>query len=83
MKLIYFAWVRDHTGCAEEEVLLSPEINTVGALVQHLAQRSDGYARAFENLSVVRVAVNQEFATLDTALDGAEEVAFFPPVTGG
>lgn len=83
MKLIYFAWVRDHTGCAEEEITLPPEIDTVGALVQHLAKRSAGYARAFENLSVVRAAVNQEFATLETSLDGAREVAFFPPVTGG
>ena len=83
MKLVYFAWVRDHTGCAEEDIKLPEDITTVEALAMHLAARSDAYHKAFHNLKAVRAAVNQEFATVDTVISDADEVAFFPPVTGG
>ncbi len=83
MKLVYFAWVRDHTGCAEEEMSLPKGITTVEALAMHLASRSDAYHKAFHNVNAVRAAVNKEFATGDTIVSNTDEVAFFPPVTGG
>ena len=83
MKLVYFAWVRDHTNCAEEDFELPHNIETVGALAEFLASRSDAYHKAFHNLKAVRAAVNHEFATLDAPISNADEVAFFPPVTGG
>ena len=83
MKLVYFAWVRDHTDCAEEDIDLPNHIGTVGALAAYLAMRSDAYYKAFHNLKAVRAAVNREFVTLDAPVSDADEVAFFPPVTGG
>ncbi len=83
MKVLYFAWVRQRTGVSEETVEVPEAVTTVGELASHLAQRDDGYAAAFENMGVIRAAVDQEHVGLDHPLAGAREVAFFPPVTGG
>ncbi len=83
MKILYFAWVRQRTGTGEEEIELPDGVQTVGELAAHLSMRDEGYAAAFENMSVIRAAVDQEHVTLDHQLAGAREVAFFPPVTGG
>lgn len=83
MKLLYFAWLKSKTGAAEEEVSPPPEVATVGQLIDWLKQRSPGHAEAFADLSVVRCAVNQDYARLDAPVRTGDEVAFFPPVTGG
>lgn len=83
MKLVYFAWVRDHTGSAEEEIRLPETVTTIEALAKFLASRSDAYHKAFHNVKAVRAAVNKEFAAGDTIISDTDEVAFFPPVTGG
>ena len=83
MKIMYFAWMREHTGCAEEQLDLPESITTVADLVEHLHQRSPGHAKALSNMDVVRVAVNLSYCTLETSITNGDEVAFFPPVTGG
>ncbi|NOG72377.1 molybdopterin converting factor subunit 1 [Roseicella sp. DB1501] len=83
MRVLYFAWVRQKVGVAEEDVSPPPEVRDVAGLVAWLAARSPGHAAAFAQARQIRAAVNQEFATPDASLAGAEEVAFFPPVTGG
>ena len=83
LTVLYFAWLRERTGVAEERVAPPPGVTSVAALVDWLAGRSAGHAAAFANRSVVRCAVNQEFADPATALHPGDEVAFFPPVTGG
>ena len=83
MTLLYFAWVREQIGRDAEEVALPADVRTVAALLAWLQGRGDGYARALEDLSVIRVAVNQEFAAADHAVADGDEVALFPPVTGG
>ncbi len=83
MKVLYFAWLRSKTGVAEETVAPPPGVTTVGGLIEHLKARGGGYAEALKDLSCVRVAVNQEFAELDQAIGAGDEVALFPPVTGG
>ena len=83
MKVLYFAWLKSKTGLGEESVTPPPGVATVGQLVEHLRTLSTGHAAAFETLSVVRVAVNQEYGGLDTPVKSGDEVAFFPPVTGG
>ena len=83
MKILYFAWVRQRVGRAEETVSLPPEVTTVGRLIDWLKSRDEAYANAFADLRIIRAAVNQEIAPLDAPLSGAREVAFFPPVTGG
>ena len=83
MKLLYFAWVRERIGVAEEDVSPPAEVATVADLVAWLAARSDGHAAAFADPAKLRAAVDQAFVPLDTAIAGAREVAIFPPVTGG
>ncbi|HYN00467.1 MAG TPA: molybdopterin converting factor subunit 1 [Aestuariivirgaceae bacterium] len=83
MKILYFAWVRQRVGIAEETVDPPAEVTTVAKLIDWLKARDEAYANAFADLRVIRAAVNQSLVPLDTPLSGASEVAFFPPVTGG
>ncbi|MBM3518917.1 MAG: molybdopterin synthase sulfur carrier subunit [Alphaproteobacteria bacterium] len=62
---------------------LPPGIATVGALVDWLRKRGPNYAEALSDLGVVRIAVNQEHVGLDAPVRDGDEVALFPPVTGG
>lgn len=83
MKILYFAWLRQRTGIGEEDIELPPEIDDVAALIGWLKRRGPDFAEALADTSAIRVAVDQEFAALDTTLAGATEVALFPPMTGG
>jgi molybdopterin converting factor subunit 1 len=83
MRVLYFAWVRQRVGVAEEEVSPPPEVRDVAGLVAWLSTRSPGHAAAFAQARQVRAAVNQEFAGPEAPVRTGDEVAFFPPVTGG
>ena len=83
MKLLYFAWLRAKIGMADEEVDPPAEVADVGGLIDWLKTRGPGYAEALANPEVVRVAVNQEYVGRDHPVVGNDEVALFPPVTGG
>jgi len=83
MRVLYFAWVRQKVGMAEEEVAPPPEVTDVAALMAWLVGRSPGHAAAFAHGRSIRAAVNQEFAAPDRPIGAGDEVAFFPPVTGG
>ena len=83
MKLLYFAWLRARIGCAEEEVELPPRVRDVSGLLDWLRSRGGGYAEALRDLSIVRVAVNQDYVGSEHPLQEGDEVAIFPPVTGG
>ncbi|MBJ3761686.1 molybdopterin converting factor subunit 1 [Maribius pontilimi] len=81
MDILYFAWLRERIGIPRERV--DTDAATVADLVDELTAREDRYAVAFGDLGAIRVAVDQELTEFDAALDGAREVAFFPPMTGG
>ena len=83
MKILYFAWLRERIGTGEEVLEPPPAVSTVAELVAHLAARSPAHAEAFAPGKPVRCAVNLDFATPETKLGPGDEVAFFPPVTGG
>jgi molybdopterin converting factor subunit 1 len=83
LTILYFAWLRERVGASEEQVSLPAGVRTVGELIAWLAERSPGHASAFANRRTVRCAVNQEFADPDSRVGPGDEVAFFPPVTGG
>ena len=83
MKLLYFAWVRERVGKPEEEVELPAGVATVADLVAWLCGRGEEYARAFENPKVIRAAIDRAHVKPETAIAGAREIAFFPPMTGG
>ena len=81
LDILYFAWLRERVGHSKERFETSA--GTVRELVEELKAREDRYALAFSDMSAVRVAVDQDLTDLDASLDGAREVAFFPPMTGG
>jgi molybdopterin synthase sulfur carrier subunit len=83
MKVLYFAWLRQRTGIGEETVSPPPSVRNVAELVEWLRTRGPGHAEALQDLSAIRVAVNQEFATVDAAVAPGDEIALFPPMTGG
>jgi len=83
LKLRYFAWVRERIGKPEEEIEPPAGIVTVGELIGWLRGRGDEYAHAFENPKVIRAAIDRAHVRPDTAIVGAREIAFFPPMTGG
>jgi len=83
MRVLYFAWVRQKVGVAEEEVSPPPEVRDVGGLMRWLAGRGAGHAAAFADPRQLRAAVNQDFATPEQRIAPGDEIAFFPPVTGG
>jgi sulfur-carrier protein len=83
VKLRYFAWVRERVGKAEEDVNPPAGIATVAELVDWLARRGGGYAYAFENPKVIRAAIDKSHVRADARIQGAAEIAFFPPMSGG
>ncbi len=83
MKLLYFAWLRARIGQAEEELAVPVEVRDVAGLLEWLRGRGPGYAEALRDLSVIRVAVNQDYVGRDHPIRAGDEVALFPPMTGG
>ena len=83
MKLLYFAWLRSKIGLGAEEVEPPEGVADVAGLLDWLKGRGDGYADALADLTLVRVAVNQTYVGLDHPVAADDEVALFPPVTGG
>ena len=83
MKLLYFAWVRQRIGRGEESVEPPAHVRTAGDLAGWLAQRGEGYAQAFGDQKRIRVAINQEHTEFSARVAADDEIAFFPPVTGG
>ena len=83
VKLLYFAWVREKTGKAEEIVDLPAGVGTVSELVAWLKGLGPEYAEAFARADVIRAAINRPHVKPTASLSGAREIAFFPPVTGG
>ncbi len=82
LHILYFAWLRERTGTAAETVD-AQGIATVGELVAMLSGRGPGHAAAFATPNLVRAAVNQDFASPETPVRPGDEIAFFPPITGG
>lgn len=83
MRLLYFAWVRQKVGKSKEECVPPESVKTVADIAHFLAARGGGYAEAFGDIGRLRAAVNQEHVGFDAAFEPDDEIAFFPPVTGG
>ena len=83
MQILYFAWLRERIGLSEERVEPPTDIASVADLVRWLRSRGAGYAEALAETARVRCAVNQDFATPEARVSDGDEIAFFPPITGG
>ena len=83
IQMLYFAWVRERVGLAEETVTPPDTVGSVAELVDWLAGRDAAHAEAFAERGRLRAAVDQAFVAFDAPIAGAREIAIFPPVTGG
>jgi sulfur-carrier protein len=83
LKVLYFAWVREKAGIGSEEVMPPADVTDVAGLIRWLVGRGGRPATALADFNSIRVAVNQEHVGLDHPVGPDDEIAFFPPVTGG
>lgn len=83
MKVLYFAWLRTKTGVGSEEVTPPDSVRDVAGLIEWLKTRGPNYADALANTAVVKAAVNQEYVPPSHPIKPGDEIALFPPVTGG
>lgn len=83
MKILYFAWLRERIGKADEELDPPAGVTTVAELMGWLTGRGEEYAYAFENPRVIRAAIDRVHAQPEAKIGSAREIAFFPPMTGG
>jgi molybdopterin synthase sulfur carrier subunit len=82
-RLVYFSWVRERIGKAEEVVEVPETVRTVAGLLLWLKERGENYAAALQHPNVIRVAIDQEHVDHAARIAGADEIALFPPMTGG
>jgi molybdopterin synthase sulfur carrier subunit len=83
IRILYFASLREKIGKEAEEIELPAGVATVAALRSHLRARGGSYENAFSDKALLRSAVNQDMVQPADAVKAGDEVAFFPPVTGG
>lgn len=82
-RFVYFAWVRERIGKAEESLDIPGDVATVRDMLHWLKGRGEEYAHALQHPEVIRVAINQEHVDHAEKIAGAGEIALFPPMTGG
>ncbi|HKX37178.1 MAG TPA: molybdopterin converting factor subunit 1 [Burkholderiales bacterium] len=83
VKVLFFAGLREQLGTSSEELELPAGVGTVAALRSHLLQRGESWKAALGESRLVRTAVNQDMVPATARIKAGDEVAFFPPVTGG
>lgn len=83
VSLVYFAWVRERIGKERENLTLPEQVTTIADLLDYLQNLGENYAYALEAKEVIRAAVNHQHADADTLLHAGDEIAIFPPMTGG
>ena len=83
MIIKYFSWVRENVGTSEEVINIPDEINTADKLIDYLINKDQKYKKAFKKRKTIKIALNKEYITKTTRIKNEDEIAFFPPVTGG
>jgi molybdopterin synthase sulfur carrier subunit len=79
----YFSWIKEHIGKSEEVIDLPIDITTIKELIIYLENLNENYRLAFEKKNLIKIAINKSYSSLDDKIDNNDEIAFFPPVTGG
>ena len=83
MVVKYFSWIKEHIGKSEEQIDLPSYITNVNQLINYLNEIDKKYYIIFEKKELIKIAVNKTYSSFDTNISNSDEIAFFPPVTGG
>ena len=83
MIIKYFSWIKEHIGKSEEHVVLPNHITNVDQLINYLNQIDKKYHLIFKKKEIIKIAVNKTYSSFDANISNDDEIAFFPPVTGG
>ena len=83
MVIKYFSWIKEHIGKSEEQFDLPRNIANVNQLINYLNEIDEKYNIIFEKKELIKIAVNKTYSSFDTNISDGDEIAFFPPVTGG
>ena len=83
MIIKYFSWIKEHIGKSEEQIELPDYINNVNELINYLNELDKKYSLILEKKKLIKIAVNKTYSSFDTNITNNDEIAFFPPVTGG
>ena len=83
IKILYFARIKESVNYSTEDVLLPSSVESISDLKEYLAQRGDVWADLFSTQQIIRAAINHELVDNIAPIHDGDEVAFFPPVTGG
>ena len=83
MKILYFSWIKDKLGKSEENIILQEQIKTVEQLVIFLQNKNDIYKDIFKDNKIIKVSINMEVSNFNDSISDQDEIAFFPPMTGG
>jgi sulfur-carrier protein len=83
MKVVYFAWLRERIQRPEEEIAFPASVTTVREALAYLSGLDENYAYAFEKPEIIRAALDKKHVKPEALIAGAQEIAFFPPMTGG
>jgi len=83
MQIKYFSWIKEHIGKSEEEINLPHNVSTIEELMLYLENLNDKYKLAFKKKDLIKIAINKSYSSIDDKINNNDEIAFFPPVTGG
>ena len=83
MIIKYFSWIKEHVGISEEQIELPDHINNVNELINYLNELDKKYSLILEKKKLIKIAINKTYSSFDTNISNNDEIAFFPPVTGG
>ena len=83
MVIKYFSWIKEHMGKSEEQIILPSHIININQLINYLSEIDEKYNLLCEKKELIKIAVNKTYSSSDTNISNSDEIAFFPPVTGG
>ena len=83
MIIKYFSWIKEHIGKSEEQIELPDHIKNVNELINYLNEIDEKYNLIYDKKELIKIAVNKTYSSFETNINDNDEIAFFPPVTGG
>ena len=83
MNILYFSWIKDKLGKSKENIATDKNIINVSDLIDFLKNKDETYKEVFKDISAIRVSINMETANIEDPIHANDEIAFFPPMTGG